>query len=279
MSNKLTLEQQQFATENHNLIYGFLNKHNLSDEEWYGVAALGLLKAVKSYNGMAKFSTFAYKCMLNEVRLEFKYRSVHNPDDLLSLDYEYASDSGDAYTLADIWSNGVDFTEEIIDNCNNTSLLYFFESRLRNDLQRKIFGMLITGIPIVDIAKNCDVSKQYIYLLRKNLIAEYRKIFNDDGQVRKVNEGQKIRIANNPYMYKVGARNDRYIVCHRKYNNNKSHSHVIIDLEHRIYGEDNVETAGRYNTDRLCKDRLEELINETIKIDSKKSKKLDFYVA
>ena len=40
--------QQKYAEQNHNLIYGILNDKNLSIDEYYDVAAIGLCKAAET---------------------------------------------------------------------------------------------------------------------------------------------------------------------------------------------------------------------------------------
>lgn len=68
--------QKKMVEDNHNLIYSFLAKHNLSVEEWYDVAAIGLCKAAQSYDGSAKFNTLAYKVMFNEVCKVFRHKKA-----------------------------------------------------------------------------------------------------------------------------------------------------------------------------------------------------------
>ena len=46
----LTPDQRDMVADNHNLIYGVLNKHNLCVEDWYGCAAVGLCRAAQSYD-------------------------------------------------------------------------------------------------------------------------------------------------------------------------------------------------------------------------------------
>lgn len=70
---KLNKKQQEFVTNNHNLIYSFMRQKNLSlnsVEDWYGTCAIGLCKAGFYYkkNCETKFSTYAYFIMNNEVR-------------------------------------------------------------------------------------------------------------------------------------------------------------------------------------------------------------------
>lgn len=68
----LTDVEREFASEHHQLIYGFLNRHALPEEDYYGVAAMGYLHAVHRYLGEAKlqrfsFSTIAYRAMAQSV--------------------------------------------------------------------------------------------------------------------------------------------------------------------------------------------------------------------
>mgnify|MGYP003278939660 FL=1 len=64
--------ERRFASEHHQLIYGFLNKHALAEDEYYGVAALGFLRAVHNYLTKAElkrfsFSTIAYRAMSQSI--------------------------------------------------------------------------------------------------------------------------------------------------------------------------------------------------------------------
>lgn len=68
----LTDKERQFASEHHQLIYGFLNQHGLPEGDYYGVAALGYLRAVHRYLDCAElkrfsFSTVAYRAMSQSV--------------------------------------------------------------------------------------------------------------------------------------------------------------------------------------------------------------------
>lgn len=64
----LTQEQSDFTAKHHNLIYSFLNQHRYPEDEYYDVAALGLISAVKAYFTHEHlrayaFSTIAYSRM------------------------------------------------------------------------------------------------------------------------------------------------------------------------------------------------------------------------
>ena len=73
----LTPLERDFAEENHNLIYKFLNNYHLPDDEFYDIVVFGYLKAVKAYNSntlasKASFSTIAWKQMMHELSHHFE---------------------------------------------------------------------------------------------------------------------------------------------------------------------------------------------------------------
>ena len=69
----MTQEQRDLVEENHNLIYWILRKLDLSIEDYYDVAAIGLCKAAIRYDAsMTKFSTYAYACMKLELLAQLK---------------------------------------------------------------------------------------------------------------------------------------------------------------------------------------------------------------
>ena len=75
-----TKEEQQFAEENHNLVYAFLNEKKLPEDEYYDVVVFGYLHAVRMFKNDSKFckykfSTLAWKQMQGELANYYKYRS------------------------------------------------------------------------------------------------------------------------------------------------------------------------------------------------------------
>ena len=80
---RLTEKERLIAVKWHGLIYSFLHENNLTENEYYDVAALGYLRAVTRYSREPKlreysFSTIAWQAMrsvdiLNEQRTESKY--------------------------------------------------------------------------------------------------------------------------------------------------------------------------------------------------------------
>lgn len=108
---KLTEEQRELVTKNHDLIYSYAHKSNISIDEYYDILAIGLCKAAKVFDeGKGKFSTIAYCCMKNEL---CKYWETLNkkscvPDELVV--------SYDAQDVRDDMDNRQNFLEVLSDS-------------------------------------------------------------------------------------------------------------------------------------------------------------------
>lgn len=64
----LNEKQKNLVEKNYNLIYKYAKDHKLDIEEFSGLLSIGLCKAALNYDSdKTKFSTFAYRCMGNEV--------------------------------------------------------------------------------------------------------------------------------------------------------------------------------------------------------------------
>ena len=69
----MTKEQERLVIDNHKLIYEYMWKHHMYEddvEDWYGLCAIGLCKAALIYTPAkgVQFSTLAYMCMYNSCR-------------------------------------------------------------------------------------------------------------------------------------------------------------------------------------------------------------------
>ena len=72
----LTETKKRLVEKNHNLIYAFLSQMRLSVDDYYGLAAIGLCKAADAYQpGKSSFSTYAYRCMHNEIASHWRRES------------------------------------------------------------------------------------------------------------------------------------------------------------------------------------------------------------
>lgn len=142
--------------ENINLAYFVLNKFNLAfDNEALSYALEGLFLASKTYDGKAKFSTYAHVCIYNKVceYLRIKYKT-DTPveqifdeglcDDSLeirsAIDYVLNSFSGTKRTIIDTWFE-TDFNQRSTASVTGYSTAYInktvleFRSKLKIELE------------------------------------------------------------------------------------------------------------------------------------------------
>ena len=159
-------EERKFVGENHNLIYSFLRKYGFSMEEYYDIAALGLIEAVKRYDpSRGVFSNFAYLCMLNKVRMEMrKVRSRNKRIETISLNIELEKSS----------------LEDLLPAADTVESIYlhnWYVERIEKlpEKLRTVALLLASGYNQIEIAKRLGYSQSYI----SRLVVKIRKIICD----------------------------------------------------------------------------------------------------
>lgn len=155
----MTEEQKQLIADNHNLIYSFLQRYHLDEEEYYDLAAIGLCNAAKSYkNDISKFSTYAYKCMFNIVCKEIKKKQTLTriPEDLIiSYHNTFVDEYGELSEYLDYIPSDINMEECVslkVDIRNSLDKLNLSERDLL------IFELLIEGYSATEIGRiaKCD---------------------------------------------------------------------------------------------------------------------------
>lgn len=162
--------EREFAEKNHNLIYSFLRKHNLSVEEWYGIVAIGYVQAVKKYNpSKGRFSTFAYLCMLNMVRMEERKVRLQNQgvNEILSLDAEYGEEK--KVSLQNLIPD-----KENIDSLYRYRELIHIMKELPKDL-RDVISLKVCGYSQVEIGSILGYSQSKVSRLFNQALREIKE--------------------------------------------------------------------------------------------------------
>jgi RNA polymerase sigma factor (sigma-70 family) len=97
------MTKQQLVEQNMNLVYHLIHRHYptfVGDEDVVQAGMLGLCKAADNWDeSKTVFSTYAGKCILNEINSEFRARKKHHG--ALSLDYEVTDGDGEKTTFGD----------------------------------------------------------------------------------------------------------------------------------------------------------------------------------
>lgn len=94
----------------------------------------------------------------------------------------------------------------------------------------------------------------------------------------KANIGDKVYIDGQKRPYRVRARDDRYIICTKPYNPQRTVLYFIIDLVDKWRAPDDRLFCSGYETDEDCAERLYELQNRIIKLSSRRGVRLDIEI-
>ena len=170
-----TKEEQQFAEENHDLVYAFLNEKKLSEDEYYDVVVFGYLRAVQEFCGTSKlrkykFSTLAWKRMQHTLMDYYKYVSSPKRNaQVISLDEPI--DSEDGLCIADTISY-----DDIMSELKEELLMHELAKKL-SPREMRIIKMKARGDKMHAIAKAERLTFQEINRLLDNIYPTVRKIF------------------------------------------------------------------------------------------------------
>ena len=171
----LTEEQRNIVTKNHDLIYAFAHKKNISIDEYYDVLAIGLCKAAKSFdNDKGEFSTFAYTCMNNE--LNECWRSLNKKSSIpecliISCDSETEREDVDnRKCFLDVFSDC-----QSCEYMSYVTMVHDILDRL-TDKEKYIFVNMINETPRQDVANKmgCTVQNMTRYVQNiRNTVESY----------------------------------------------------------------------------------------------------------
>lgn len=180
MKTPLTKSQQELVEQNHNLIYGFANKKNISIDEYYDVLAIGLCKAAKTFDkSKDKFSTYAYNCMRNELYKYWKHKNILRciPDNaVFSYDRHIEAEYNDKITYSDLIADDYSICDDIIDDVSITS----FKSIL-TEIEKEIVSLLAEGMNQIEIAKFINCSRQNISrIITNNITKKWKRYFKNN---------------------------------------------------------------------------------------------------
>lgn len=149
-----TVNRQQLIEENINLVYFVVHTYYptfAKDEDIIQCGMLGLCLAADAWDAeQGAFSTFATRCISNQIIKEFQARK--RCKGVLSLDFEYQDGDGESVTLADTTVGTLDVdwvdVDEIRDNLD--------------DIDQQIFDLKQSGMKNKEIAELFGWSNQVV---------------------------------------------------------------------------------------------------------------------
>ncbi len=147
-------------------------------EDLISIGTIGLIKAASTfdYEKSKKFSTYASKCIENEVLMHFRSRRKSASD--VSLSEPVDTDrEGNSLTLMDIMSEEIDMVGQIDLQLKSAQLRQYIESFL-DDREREIIALRygLGGRPLTqrEVAKRLGISRSYVSRIEKKAVEVLR---------------------------------------------------------------------------------------------------------
>lgn len=161
-------ERNKLVEDNMKLVYGIVNRRYPSfafDDDLIQVGMLGLIRAADTWDeSRAKFSTWAYRCILDDIKLELKRRIESTS---LSLDYNDTEESNTTMLDHIVGDTDVDL-----------SPLMTYGVDL-SDREMEVLGYVINGGKVTDLANEQGVSPQAISQVYRRAAYKVKKAIEE----------------------------------------------------------------------------------------------------
>lgn len=162
---------QQLIEDNINLVYFVIHTYYPTfrqDEDIVQCGMLGLCQAANTWNEeKGTFSTYATRCISNQIIKEFRARKTHKGT--LSLDYETTDSEGETKRFGDTIVGDEDVNWVDIDGIRDSL----------NDIDQQVFDLKRSGLKNREIAQLFGWSNQVVTKRLRKINKVWRKI-NDD---------------------------------------------------------------------------------------------------
>lgn len=170
----LTKFEQQLVTDNYNLIYGFANRYKLDLEEYYGILALALCKAVRHYDKTkGNFSTIVYAFMLNAVRNHIKIKNRYKIS-LVYLDADYTDSNDDNENLLDVIMSDNINPDDKVEGKEISQILL----AMLSDREKQIVIDRVNGLSEEQIAIKMGCTQQNIHAWIQKIRGKWNKFYS-----------------------------------------------------------------------------------------------------
>lgn len=191
MQTRLTSkEQKELVLKNLKFVHYLVNKldqHSYNYEDLVSVGTIGLIKAASTFDESKniKFSTYAARCINNEIFMYFRKENSHMNDISLN-DTIHVDKDGNELTICDILASPEkDFTEQIEDIYNFMRLISI-TLNLLTGRERLMMLCKIAGYTQKYTAKILNITQSYVSRLEKKLIKKVKSYLENTEQFKEV---------------------------------------------------------------------------------------------
>lgn len=152
---KLTTQEAAFAAEHHDLIFRYILKKGLSEDEYYDVLVFGYLRSVRRYLRNEElrrysFSSIAWRAMDSSYShyLSYKTAAKRNASVLCLHEPDH-----NAYTLEETIADVYDMAEDVIQRISAAETMKAFDAT-----ERRIVALLAEGYRFPEIAETLGIA-------------------------------------------------------------------------------------------------------------------------
>lgn len=178
--------KNKLTTHNLRLVAHIAGKYRSSNEELeelVSIGTFGLMKAVETfdYRKGARFSTYAARCVENEILMHFRAQKKHLTD--ISMNEPAMTDKdGNALTLMDTLEDGTNL-EEQVEFSIHTKQLYRFLRECLDERELEIVTLrygLYGNAPHtqMEVAQGLGISRSYVSRLEKKALAKLKERYD-----------------------------------------------------------------------------------------------------
>lgn len=158
-------------------------------DDLVSIGTIGLIRAAETfdYSKGNQFSTYASKCIDNQIKMYFR-KQKHRLTELNLNDPIDSDAEGNALTIADIFSSGVNVEDDVELKINSEKLYRFIREEL-TDREREIIckrygvsdidGSVCRPLTQREIADSMGYSRSYISRIEKRALGKLRARFDE----------------------------------------------------------------------------------------------------
>lgn len=164
---------------------------NIYFDDLYSVGSLGMIKAIRAFDLKRdnKFSTYAIRCIENEILMEIRKQKNRNSEYSLSAPYGLDKD-GHELKYEDTIQDEQDIMLKVIEKDQKDFYINFISNNKNLDKKQKkviLYRSGLLGEPVKqqELAKKLNVSRSYISRIEKEAISILRKDIEKDRDFNK----------------------------------------------------------------------------------------------